>query len=55
MKLNKFLLCLITLLASANIASANCETGARIKEGYYIIRTTTSVCVWLSNNAKSNT
>lgn len=40
MKLNKFLLCLITLLASANIASANCETGSRIKEGYYIISTT---------------
>lgn len=34
---NKFLLCLIALVATVNVASASCELGSEIKEGYYII------------------
>ena len=34
---NKFLLCLIALVASANVAMAECDLGVTIKEGYYVI------------------
>ena len=34
---NKFLLCLIALVATANVASADCALGSKIKEGYYVI------------------
>jgi hypothetical protein len=37
---NKFLLCLIALVATANVASADCSLGSKIKEGYYIISST---------------
>lgn len=34
---NKFLLCFIALIATVNVASADCGLGVEIKEGYYII------------------
>ncbi len=38
--MKKILLCIITLVATVNVASADCSLGANIKEGYYVISST---------------